>query len=731
MLYSVFRQTKIPFRLLYVLVTLNALNLSVSVKAAEGNHTQLIIIDTNTAAQDKLSTTKSQSNFILAERDSRVMSIHGLNQVIGLNMMPQPTINRNLGDSLNHFASSTLPEQEADLFLIPYTTASADLLIEDAETLLTSGYILSDAEALSTVIENPEALPDQFSENAQSTSESCGEHAAIPFASFLALTYCITGITGPNADFFRAAIAAIATPYLGQSLDQNTLGIIQDEVTRFYIQGGYITSRATPPTVLADGTLIIHVVEGTLHDIQVETVDGESFSSASPLLEQYVKTQIEKSIPSLGNGPVNFTEVENAVRLLALDPLFVPLSVYSVLSSAENGASNLTIRVQEANRLEIDLAFNNYSPPSLGAEGFDWQVGFNINAFAYGERLYTGGRYNPFVSRGSSRTIITTSEGERSEFGGSDNSIAWFLGYSRPLGTSPRGGLGRLGFQVGRERKDVLQGLAAAFDFRSEVERFSVDYRYPISRTLWEEWTLIGGFTREEGQTFINKTRPFRIGFGPNDEGISRTSTFSLALEYLRRGSSNVFLSRGQINFGTGLFDATKNEAPLPDAQFVSLFLQAQTSQRLSGNHVLIVRGLAQLTPNNLLPINQFVIGGSQSVRGYRENLRSGDNGLVINIEDRIGFLDDINGRPRFEVVPFLDLGLIWNNGSNPNILPDGNLLASLGVGLRYQPFTSRFLQPLRLSLDYGFPLVPVEGSGNNLQDKGLHFGVSYSVSFF
>lgn len=349
------------------------------------------------------------------------------------------------------------------------------------------------------------------------------------FSSFLALSYQTQGITGDNQDFFENAISEIVIPYLGRSIDCNDFDSIRDEITRFYIQEGYITSRVDSLEGKQDGTLVILIAEGYIDDIGVEVIRGEESESASKLLEQYVNTQMSPVIPEPRNGPVNFIDVENQVRLLALDSLFVQDSVYSVLktdsdsqpNSLSNQYSDLIIYLEQEERLNIGLSFNNYSPPSLGSEGFDWQIGFNSRAFSYGEMFYAGGRYNPFVNRSSSRTIITTSEGESSELGGSDDSVAWTLGYSIPVGYSPRGGLGEFRLQVGEERKDVLQGFASEFGFRSEVTRFSVDYRYPISRTLGEEWALVGGFTVEEGQTFINKTQPFAIGFGPDDEGIS------------------------------------------------------------------------------------------------------------------------------------------------------------------------------------------------------------------
>lgn len=57
--------------------------------------------------------------------------------------------------------------------------------------------------------------------------------------------------------------------------------------------------------------------------------------------------------------------------------------------------------------------------------------------------------------------------------------------------------------------------------------------------------------------------------------------------------------------------------------------------QQLSNDHLLLIQADLQLTPDSLLPFQQFVIGGGQSVRGYRQNIRSGDNGFRVAIKDR------------------------------------------------------------------------------------------------
>jgi hemolysin activation/secretion protein len=115
---------------------------------------------------------------------------------------------------------------------------------------------------------------------------------------------------------------------------------------------------------------------------------------------------------------------------------------------------------------------------------------------------------------------------------------------------------------------------------------------------------------------------------------------------------------------------------------FVSWLGQAQRVELLSGDHLLIVQADLQLTPDSLLPSEQFVIGGAQSVRGYRQNVRSGDNAFRFSIEDRITVERNASGVPKIQLSPFVDLGVVWNDLDNPNELPNQRWLLGTGVGL-------------------------------------------------
>lgn len=198
---------------------------------------------------------------------------------------------------------------------------------------------------------------------------------------------------------------------------------------------------------------------------------------------------------------------------------------------------------------------------------------------------------------------------------------------------------------------------------------------------------------------------------------------FQFGQEYIRRRPSGAWAFRSTFRWGTGLFNATDNSGSTPDSQFFSWLGQAQRVQIIGNNNLLIIQLDLQLTPDALLPSQQFVIGGGQSVRGYRQNLLAGDNGFRFSIENRMILSRDEAGRSRLFLAPFIDVGGVLNVLDNPNFLTqEAEVIAGLGLGVWWQPFSG-----LELRLDYGFPLVDRRDRGDNLQDDGFYFNASYS----
>lgn len=99
-------------------------------------------------------------------------------------------------------------------------------------------------------------------------------------------------------------------------------------------------------------------------------------------------------------------------------------------------------------------------------------------------------------------------------------------------------------------------------------------------------------------------------------------------------------------------------------------------------------------------------------MRGYRNNQRVGDNGIVGSVEVRIPIVRAPDGIGLIQLAPFFDVGTIWNNNG---AIASPSTLVSIGLGLRWQ------LNPYFLTrLDWGIPLNTVYRQGDSLQDNGI-----------
>jgi hemolysin activation/secretion protein len=487
-------------------------------------------------------------------------------------------------------------------------------------------------------------------------------------------------VTGSSI-FDETELQAITRTVEGRSVTIEELRKVADAITQLYLDQGYITSRAVlPDQQITDGVVQIIVLEGSLAKIEVE--------GTRRLDPEYVRSRIRLG----ADTPLSTAALENQLRLLRLDPLFDNIEA-SLRAGEEIGQSILTVRVTEADPFSTNFGVDNYSPPSVGSE----RVGASLlyrNVTGIGDEFYA------------------------SYYRAIGDSNVYDLSYRVPLNAMN----GTLQFRYAPNNNGIIQEPFKALEIEGESSLYEVSYRQPIVRTPVEEFALSLGFSHQSGQTFTFEG-PTPFGIGPDEDGISRTSVIKFGQDYLRRDISGAWALRSQFNIGVGLFDATINEDPIPDSQFVSWTGQIQRIQRLSRDHLLIVQADVQLTPDSLLPSQQFVIGGGLSLRGYRQNARSGDIGFRFSVEDRITLeREESTGIPILQLAPFVDLGAIKNVGNNPNPAADQKFLAGIGVGLLWEVAPG-----LNLRLDYALPLVDLDDRGNNAQDEGFYFSVNYS----
>ncbi|MEM9213231.1 MAG: ShlB/FhaC/HecB family hemolysin secretion/activation protein [Cyanobacteria bacterium P01_F01_bin.150] len=536
--------------------------------------------------------------------------------------------------------------------------------------------------------------------------------------------------------------AEILAPFENQDLTVEKIRQVADEITQLYLNRGYVTTRAVPvasATIGQDGILTIKIFEGEITEIEIipielptsteernndeanddeisdgassdgeisdgEISDGEGSETANlanainddssrgsfRVRESYIRNRIQ-----LGTTiPFNSTRLENQLRLLRSDPLFASVEA-SLQPTGEQGKSKLIVRVIEANPFSYGFSTDNYSPPSVGSERVSLTLSHR-NLTGNGDEL------------SASYLRSTTS--------GAEN---YNVLYRIPVNAMN----GAVQLRAAPNNFNITDPEFIDLNIRGEQELYEITYRQPLVRSPREELALSAGFKYQSGQTFIGDLS-FPFGIGPDEDAFSRTSILNFGQDYIRRDSRGAWSVRSQFDFGTGLFDATTNDEPIPDGHFFSWLGQAQRVQQLSQDHLLLIQGELQLTPDSLLPAQRFIIGGGQSTRGYRQNARSGDNGLRFSIEDRITVNRNSTGAPIIQLAPFWDVGAVWNSGNNPNELTGTTLLSGTGFGLIFDQVLGQ--DGLKLRVDLGIPLVDWENKGDNLQDSGIYFNLRY-----
>lgn len=520
----------------------------------------------------------------------------------------------------------------------------------------------------------PPILPEGKPETPPSPETSPTE----PAATFRVNQIKVTGSTV----FGPPQFDPITNPLEGKDNTLEDLRKVADAITQLYLNAGYITSRAVlADQTVTDGVVEIRVIEGRIEAIEVEGTRN--------VRKAYIRSRV-----GLGSQmPLHRDDLEDALRLLKADPLFTNVEA-SLRPGQELGGSILIVRVTEAKNLSGVVSVDNYSPPSVGSVRLGGALSYR-NLTGFGDEL------------GFSVYHTTVN--------GADSLDMFYRVPVNPLN-------GTLQFRFAPNWNRIVDSAFDELDIRGRSQLYDFSFRQPLFRNPRREFALSLGFTAQNGQTFLFENLPFPFGLGPDADGASRTRVLKFGQDYVKRDPLGAWALRSQFNFGVDVFNATVNEDPIPDGRFFSWLGQVQRVHRLGNNHLLILQGELQLTPDPLLPSQQFVIGGGLSVRGFRQNARSGDNGFRISLEDRIALVRDEAGIPTLQLAPFIDFGKVWNHPDNPNPQPSQRFLAGAGLGVLWQPYTG-----LNVQLQYGLPFLRLRDRGDDAQDYGFHFSVNYT----
>lgn len=501
--------------------------------------------------------------------------------------------------------------------------------------------------------------------------ESCPPLANTSDVSFLATDIDVVGNTVLQTEIIEQVAC-----YLGQEIRLSDLFNLRSRITKLYLDAGYITSGAFIPNNqdLTSGRVQIQVIEGEIEELQI--------NGLTRLRQGYVRDRLERAMAT----PFNQRDLERGLQLLQIDPVLARVNAELTAGNGP-GKSLLILDLQEADTFHLSFSTDNYRSPSIGSEGVN--LGLNIS--------------HP-LGIGDSLTA---------SYGITEGLDLYDATYSVPVNADN----GTLRFRASNSDSEIVQDAFRDVGIRSETTTLSAGFRQPLVRTPAEEFALGLDFEWKRSRSFILDDIPFSFSLGP-EAGRSQISAVRFYQDWVKRSQSRVLAARSQFSVGLDILDVTTNDSGI-DGRFVSWLGQFQWIEQVSPKFLLLTRIGAQLTPDALLPIERFSLGGIGTVRGYSQNQLVADNAITGSVEFRIPVTKDPNV---LQLTPFLEAGLGWNN-QIPD--PDPSFLASLGLGARWAVSPD-----LSVRLDYGIPLVDADDTGNSLQENGLYFLVDYRPSF-
>ena len=472
-----------------------------------------------------------------------------------------------------------------------------------------------------------------------------------------------------NTVFTNEELKSAVREYRDKSLSLDELIEIRNLITEYYQKQGYtVASVKLPPQNFTDGSVTLQVLEGSLSNIEVKGLSSLS------------KSFITQRLVDVGT-PLNVEQLEQ--QLSALRDNDVIENIDADLQEVKPGQNLLTVTVEESNPLGSQFTLTNTFSPSVGS--FGGNASFNYQLLGYGD--------------------ILNLEYARTE---SDGLERFGTGYSIPI----NGNNTTLSLNYTTANSNVIEDPLTPLDIQADFQSYQLGVSQPIS--IGSNRTLDVGIGLENIQTENavglleeNNLNPFIEGLEGSESELTALRFFG---EYSNQNQQSSLAFRTQMNLGLDVLDATVTEVGR-DGLFWSWQGQGEYLRRL-GDLLLVTNLELQLTPDQLLPVEQLGLGGRNQVRGYRQNLSIGDSGVIGSVGVEIPLFNSRNWNLR--LVPFFDAGTIWNN--DPEELQNDTLV-STGLGLRYS-----WEEIVSAQLDLGFPLIDADAPSDFDTDQEFSF---------
>lgn len=474
--------------------------------------------------------------------------------------------------------------------------------------------------------------------------------------------------------------------YRNRQVTAGELLLLAQQLTQYLIEQGYVNSGVIlPDQQVNDGVVRLRIVAGRLDRVNV---DGNR-----NVPERYIAARVA----SVQTDAFNINRAVEGLQVLERDPLIKRLNA-ELKPSVERGLALLNINVEEARAYGASAGVDNHISPNVGQ--------YRVFVDAYHRSV--------FGLRDSFAVDYRHAEGYS---GGSAE-------YRVPLTARNTS----IGVNFSADSSRIVTEPFAQLDIRGESRRYGVSIGRPFIDSPQTQFSLELGAQREQVESFL-LGEPFSFSASDPD-GVSTVVMAQFTQEWVRRGRDRVVALRSTLNVGLDAWDASVGGDA--DGEFIEWVGQGEWLQKTAWrNSAVAFRIQAHLANDELPAFRKYPLGGAQSVRGYRENVFTRDNGVAASLEWSVPIVSApvrwlsfgeqaIGGQPEGQIAlaPFVDYGRGWDYADEGAEAVD---LVSAGLSLRW-----RLAQNSSMEIQYAKSLREQEPLSVErvLQDDGVHFSM-------
>lgn len=418
-------------------------------------------------------------------------------------------------------------------------------------------------------------------------------------------------------------------PYKNTCVSITMIDALMRQITQWYIEQGYVTTRAyIPQQNLKSGTLKFRVIEGKIERIIL--------NENTPKDQRRVWT----AFPVRAGDEVVLKEIERGI-----DQLKIPQSSdagMTIEPGTQTGQSILRVKTIDDRPYRFKIGYDNLGQKSTGKDRLSMTAGID-NLFSLNETI--------------TLMVIRNADFMKNDHG----SEAYLAQYSMPFGNWRS----NIALSHSRYNTTSTGSFGIPMETSGDSTKFTWDAEYLLFRNRQMSLNLTGGLSHYDSNAYIFDAE------NPASTYDLTSLNFGANMDFAWKGA--YFMTDANIERGISWFDANSDKDIAnysPHARFrkYSLSITGMKDFKAGDKNFRFISNLfAQYSPDTLHPAKKIIIGDRYSVRGFRKDSGYGNSGFFIQND----IFMDLNTKKldRLQLFAGIDGGIVSDVGNTEELM--------------------------------------------------------------